>query len=189
MLKSKNAIFSQEIGLRLALIFGSYLYNIKHLHFGFWNNDMKLNLNNLSQAQTNYCNLLKKLVPAHVKSILDVGCGTGALAQELLSSGYKVDCVTPSAFFTPIIAANTEGKSKIYQSKFEDLKTEKKYDLVLFSESFQYIDIEKGIKRAMDLLNHNGHILISDYFKRDKKIVWVNSFQEAKLNIDIFLKK
>ena len=171
MAKSKNAVFSQELGLRLALIFGNYLYGINYLHFGCWGSGMKLDLNNLSKAQTQYCDLLRELIPLNVKTILDVGCGTGAFSRELLTAGYSVDCVTPSTFFTSLIAANTDGKSEIFQTTFEELKTDKKYDLVLFCESFQYIDIEKGFEMAMGLLNENGHILISDYFKRDKKAV------------------
>ncbi|MAJ33746.1 MAG: hypothetical protein CMF95_04290, partial [Candidatus Marinimicrobia bacterium] len=39
-----------------------------------------------------------------------------------------------------------------------------KYDLILESESACYIKIEKGFKKAKEILNHGGYLLVSDYF-------------------------
>jgi hypothetical protein len=58
-------------------------------------------------------------------------------------------------------------KVQIYQSKFEDVKTDNKYDLILFSESFQYIPMDNSFTNGLNALNSGGHIMISDFFQID----------------------
>ena len=49
--------------------------------------------------------------------------------------------------------------------KIEKLKIEKSYDLVLFSESFQYVNIKNSLTKIPSLLNQNGSLLICDFFR------------------------
>ena len=80
-------------------------------------------------------------------SILDVGCGTGIILCELLKKGYSVDAVIPSIHLQKRVEAKIKilrpkSKPQIYSSKFEEMLENKdfsKYDLIFFSESFQYI--------------------------------------------------
>ena len=46
------------------------------------------------------------------------------------------------------------------------MKIEKSYDLVLFSESFQYVNIKKSLDKVPSLLNKNGRLLICDFFRQ-----------------------
>ena len=48
-----------------------------------------------------------------------------------------------------------------------NLKTDNTYDLILFSESFQYVPIKKSLEKCYQLLNPNGYILICDFFQKD----------------------
>ena len=50
---------------------------------------------------------------------------------------------------------------------FEDLETDKQYDLVLFSESFQYVRLSSSLTNVARYLADGGHLLICDFFKTD----------------------
>jgi hypothetical protein len=58
-------------------------------------------------------------------------------------------------------------------SAYERYNPQKRFDLVLMSESCQYIDIEKGALKSKEILKHKGYILVSDYFVKtaDKKSI------------------
>jgi len=85
----------------------------------------------------------------------------------LLARGYSVDVVSPGQILTDYARAKLGGKAGIFQKKFEDIVTDKKYDLILFSESFQYIPMDKSIPGALNLLNPGGYIIVSDFFADD----------------------
>jgi len=158
---------SREIGLEIGTICGKHLLNVEHLHYGYWTKDIKVDLANLPAAQKKYTDFLMSNVPDGVRSILDVGCGMGQTAKRLTEAGYKVDCVSPSSFLAQQARALLQEKSEVFECFYEQLQTEKRYDLVLFSESFQYIDPETAIKKTLSLLNPAGRILICDIFKVD----------------------
>jgi 2-polyprenyl-3-methyl-5-hydroxy-6-metoxy-1,4-benzoquinol methylase len=168
-MKKKSSIRSQEFGLELASLVGKQLYNINHLHYGYWDDGVDVNLNNLKKAQDRYCNLVKSTFPGGVRNILDVGAGSGEFAKSLLKDGYMVDCVSPGEYLSEQISEKLGPNVEVFQCFFEQLQTDKKYDLIMFSESFQYIDIESGFMKAISLLKPGGHILICDFFKRDKR--------------------
>src|SRR5688572_14967616 len=82
----KIAFSSREVGLAVGLLAGKYLLGMNHLHYGIWPPDLALKLSNLGAAQQNFADFVLKHVPRTVSSILDVGCGAGALAHQLLSA-------------------------------------------------------------------------------------------------------
>ena len=143
------------------------MLKLEHLHYGYWTKDLEVDLANLRVAQENYVDFLISNIPDGVNSILDVGCGMGQTAKKLTHTGYKVDCVSPS----PVLAQQTRAllreESKVFECCYEQLQTENRYDLVLFSESFQYIDPEKATKKTLALLNRDGCLLICDIFRLD----------------------
>jgi SAM-dependent methyltransferase len=130
-------------------------------------NNKKINLNEFKIAQQNYTDLILKNIPKNVKNILDVGSGCGTIAKKLIDKNYYVDCVSPDPFLSKRIIKNIGDDIKIYENKFENIKFNKKYDLILFSESFQYIDMKKCMIKIKKLLNDDGFVLITDCFKKD----------------------
>src|SRR4030042_340912 len=62
-----------------------------------------------------------------------------------------------------------DNKSHIFESAYEEIITENRYDLILFGESFQYINLEKALRTSWKLLNDGGYLLICDFFKMDAK--------------------
>ena len=164
-MQQSEKVDTRDLGLQVGNILGKFLFKTEHLHYGYWPEDLEVSFDNLSQSQKNYTEFLLSHIPENVKTILDVGCGVGENAHKLLQKGYKVDCVSPSPFLTGKTREKVQDKSEIFECFFEDLQTDKKYDLILFSESFQYIKLVKSIPKALGLLNPEGYILISDFFK------------------------
>lgn len=164
-MNSSKKVDSKDVGLQLGWILGKYLLETDHLHYGYWPEDLKVELANVAQAQKNYSDFLFSHIPEGIHSVLDVGCGTGANAERFIKEGYQVDCVSPSAFLTKRTLERVGDKCEMFECFFEDIETDKKYDMIFFSESFQYVKIEKSLDKCMKLLNKNGYILICDFFK------------------------
>ena len=165
--KSKRKVDSKEIGLEAGLMVMKFFLKTEYIHYGYFTNGLAADVTNLKKAQDNYAEMLFSNIPSGTVTILDVGCGSGKTAFELINRSYKVDCVSPGKILTEY-ARNLVGDSAtFFQSKFENLESNKKYDLVLFSESFQYIPMDKSIAKALELLNPGGHIMVSDFFKTD----------------------
>lgn len=164
MIKRKK-IDSRDIGLQIASIVGKYFLKTEHLHYGYWPENLEVNIMNLAIAQKNYSEFLLGHIPAKVRTILDVGCGTGENTKLLSEKGYSVDGVSPSYYQAEKARKKIPAESRIFECFYEDLKTDKKYDLILFSESFQYLKIAPSLEKCTSLLNPGGYILICDFFK------------------------
>ena len=167
--KSENTtvVDSKEVGLAVGLILGEQLLGMRDLHYGLWTDGMDVSLANFSRAQQNYSEFLLSRIPPGTRRILDVGSGAGKLARELLSVGYQVDCVSPSTYLTGRLKDSLRERCHIYPVKFEALDTTQNYDLVLFSESFQYVNPEIALAKVCELLSPGGHLIISDFFRRN----------------------
>ena len=140
-----------------------------YLHYGFWDNPESVNaseftLNEMVKAQGRYIEHLVSFIPKDVKTVLDVGAGIGGNSSYLLSKGYEVEALSPDEYQETVFAEKYNGEVKFHRSKFEDFKPEKKYDLVLESESACYIQIEPGWKTARKTIRDGGYLLASDYF-------------------------
>jgi len=166
MTTSKKKV-SREIGIEVASICSKYFLKSPHLHYGYWTSDLQADIANLRTAQENYARFLISHIPDNVKTILDVGCGSGQMAKTLVEAGYHVDCVSPSPYLGNQARELLGAKSTVFECIYEDLETENRYDLVLFGESFQYIPPGEAIRRTFDLLSEGGHLLICDIFKKD----------------------
>lgn len=167
MSKKNRKLDSKEVGLEVGLILFRYFLDTEYLHYGYFSNGLATEVRNLRQAQINYAEFLKGNTPSGVKTILDVGCGSGRFALELSNSGYQIDCVSPGTILTEHAKKLLGDKSIMFNCKFEDVVTDKKYDMIMFSESFQYINMDASFTNALKFLNPGGHIMICDFFKTD----------------------
>ena len=158
---------TRDLGLEIATICGRYFLKLEYLHYGYWNNGLEIDIANLHTAQESYTNFLISHIPKGVQTILDVGCGTGKIAKLLTGMGYLVDCVSPSPFLSEQASSLLGSTSRIFRCPYEQLDIERQYDLVLFSESFQYVALEKGLEQTTRFLNNGGYLLICDVFKKD----------------------
>ncbi|HEV8523959.1 MAG TPA: class I SAM-dependent methyltransferase, partial [Terriglobales bacterium] len=148
----------------LGLILGARLLKTEDLHYGYWSDGLAVNLANLPKAQDAYCEFLLGKIPKDVKSILDVGCGTGHVAHLLVQRGYQVECVSPAPLLTQAARERLGTTVTIYETTMEALTPPHSYDLLLFSESFQYIPPEQSLPKANRMLNTGGYVLLCAFF-------------------------
>lgn len=159
------ALSSSEFGLALGLIFGRFFLDMQDLHYGYWPPQLPHVPQNLSVAQAAYTDLLMSHIPGDARSVLDVGCGAGNTARKLLERGYRVDGVSPNSFLTAVARQALGDRATIFETKFQELVTDRRYDVVLFSESLLFIPLAQALAKALQLLNQGGHILITDIFR------------------------
>jgi SAM-dependent methyltransferase len=164
-----KARHTRELGLELGYRLLKFALKTEHLHYGLFEPDIPVDFSNIKVAQDRYLQRLVELIPAGARTILDVGCGSGKMAEHLLEKGYTIDCVSPSPELTALATERLGARATIYRGRYETVSIPKRYDLVLFSESFQYIPLDVGIAKSVSLLNPGGHILICDFFDDPSK--------------------
>ena len=150
------------------------LSKTNYLHFGLWDGGAELNLLNFQKAQENYAQKLISIIPKSVKTVLDVGCGVGGNAIAINKAGFSVESMSPDPYQQELFTKNTSGKIPFHLTTLEDYKTDKKYDLLLLSESVQYIPEKEIFRKANELLKPNGFLLTSDYYKNENGITQEN---------------
>lgn len=56
------------------------------------------NLESLPKTQEQYMEKVLSQIPAQVKNILNIGCGAGGMAKNMIQRGYTVTCCEPDPF-------------------------------------------------------------------------------------------
>lgn len=154
-----------------AIDFYTGLTGTSYLHYGYWEplpaSVDDLTLPRLRVAQTAYATKLLDLIPAGVRTILDVGCGIGGNAKTMLGRGFNVEGLAPDPLQQIKFTKYTEGKVPFHLTRFEDYQTDRQYDLVLFSESSQYISVDNLATGTAKLLEPGGYLLMADMMRSD----------------------
>ena len=149
----------------MGYLIGHYFLNMQDLHYGYWPEGLAPTAWNLAQAQAHYTDFLMTHIPPEVRSVLDVGCGAGNTARKLLERGLSVDCVSPNGVLTDVAKRVLAGRATVFETRFQHLVTERRYDCVLFSESLLFIPLDEAFTKAIALLNPGGYVLITDIFR------------------------
>jgi MPBQ/MSBQ methyltransferase len=147
------------------------LTNSPYLHYGYWDS-LPASADDLTPAQLRvaqqaYADRLLSLIPESTQTILDVGCGIGGNAAYLLSRGFTVEGLAPDPFQQTHFLQRTGGRAEFHLSRFEDFPTTKPYDLLLFSESSQYLATTDIAQKSAQLLHPGGYVLIADMFRKN----------------------
>jgi len=167
---------SKEFGLVAA----QQLFKLESLHYGFWESGAAISINEIVKAQEKHTSFLCEhirdaIADNNTAKILDVGCGTGLVVKKLLQMGYNVDGLVPSNWMAKmarekVVPYKNDSKGRIYESTFEDfarLNVIDKYQIVFFSESYQYIDLQSSFNVLGRILSDTGTVIIFDFFRRD----------------------
>ncbi|OGI08667.1 MAG: hypothetical protein A2Y40_05170 [Candidatus Margulisbacteria bacterium GWF2_35_9] len=164
MFKSKSKLKQKP---DLLLSYYAEITKSKHLHFGMWEKDDDLDMKHLLIAQDRYSQHVLSFIPKSVKSVLDVGAGVGGNAQKMLNMGLSVKAVSPDSILKTEFEKNTNHKIPYILTKFETLDIDENFDMVLMSESVQYINVIGGFKKAREVLNKGGYLLTIDYYHEE----------------------
>lgn len=145
------------------------LTNSNYLHYGYWEPlptyGEELTLTRLRVAQESYAAKLFSFIPEGTKTVLDVGCGIGGNAAYLCDRGFSVEGLAPDALQQERFIQNTNGQVPFYLTRFEDFHSSNSYDLVLLSESSQYIAVDDLAQGAACLLSNGGYLLVADMMR------------------------
>ena len=87
---TNNILPSHEFGLAMGLLFGRFSYKMEDLHYGYWTDDLPVDIQNLPKAQAQFTELLISKIPQGVKRILDVGCATATRRRSFSIEGTKL---------------------------------------------------------------------------------------------------
>lgn len=160
-----KSTYYNDIALRLM----HRLFKVEHLHYGYFGPTLKPELKNLAAAQAAYVKNLLSFLPKDAKKIFDVGCGTGGVASELVKKGLNVTCIAPDAYMVDMTEQRTQGKARYFVDLYENIDSEVEhgtFDLILMSESCQYIKPDPGWANHVRFLRPGGYILVADFFKQ-----------------------
>jgi SAM-dependent methyltransferase len=158
---------TKKLGLDIQANLFKFFFDSEYLHYGYWTPGLEVKATNFRQAQENYARLLMEHIPPGTRSILEIGCGTGKMAEDLIRQGYEVTCVSPPGPLTDRAIKRLNGKGTVHAMRFEDFTTEEKFDLCLFSESYQYIDMRTSFAQCGKFLKPGGWILLCDFFRTE----------------------
>lgn len=98
-----------------------------------------------------------------IKSILEIGCGTGNLAKRIIASKY--DYLGLDLFQEMLdIAKQNEPKAALFQADIRDFSLEQKFDCAIITgRSISYLIDNQGVADAFkcinDVLNKNGILM------------------------------
>lgn len=153
-----------------ALRFYYEVLGLERLHYGLWDPTDPLTLEGVKIAQKRYEDFLKdeigKLVDSSEQTaVLDVGCGSGIMSETLHHLNYQVEGLSPDLYQKEVFEKRVP--VPFHLARFQHFQPSKQYDIVLMSESAQYIPIKKLFEKALEALKSDGHLMVCDYFTYD----------------------
>lgn len=137
------------------------------LHYGLWLPGETPSMPRLREAQERYVDKLVALLPPVPASVLDIGGGTGAMAGRLHALGYDVEMLTPSEVQVGLAREALGDTVKVHHTRLEEFSTSRKFDVCLFSESFQYMPMSVSLPKTKAMLKPGGRVVIADCFRSE----------------------
>ncbi len=157
---------SRALGLEIAVDLARFLTGREHLHYGLWEDGLEVSVRNLLTAQEAYCDRLLAMFPPYKSlRVLDIGGGTGELARRMFEIGHEVEIVVPDEFLAMRCRQNADRSVRVHQTVFEQFATSRRFDICLFAESLQYINLSVALENAIEHLSPGGEILVGDCFR------------------------
>ena len=131
--------------------------------------------------------IVKVLKDINNLEILDIGGGTGTLADTLINLGGNVTILDPEIKMTNI-AKEKNNKVNILNGYLTNVGlNDELFDLIIMRDSFHHIeDKEETLKECKRLLNNKGKILIYEFDKTNiiTKLIYIferSCFEKVKM--------
>jgi cyclopropane fatty-acyl-phospholipid synthase-like methyltransferase len=183
-----------------ALRFYYEVLGLERLHYGLWDESDPLTLEGAKIAQKRYEDFLVEEIEAISASnentaILDVGCGSGIMSETLYKKNFKVEGLSPDLYQKEVFEKRIP--VKFHLERFQHFEPTQTYNIVLMSESAQYIPLKHLFVKASECLPESGYLMVCDYFTYDnasgpmaKSGHKLNAFlQQAEANGFVEIKK
>ena len=133
-----------------------------------WEDMNYLDDEKLKLFQTLYTDLFELYKIKHKKmNVLEVGCGHGIRTLIFIDLVKHITAIDPEKKLIDLLNKKIEDKKvETFVSNCEDFRSDKKFDLVIFSYSFFAIKHkQKCLLNVTKMLKHNGYILVLDPLK------------------------
>lgn len=174
-LNPRHAVRTVKDSRELGLVLTRQLLGVDDLHYGLWSPGLEVKLPNIAQAQQNYSDMLLQVIagPPRPQRVFDVGCGSGRLLVQLRQRGYDAVGLSPSVSLNADVQQRLQehgfAGTQVVTARFEDVDAHSvgRFDVVLFSESFQYISMTRAFENAAKVLAPGGRVIICDFFRTD----------------------
>lgn len=153
---------AKRIKVSFALRFYREVFGLDHLHYGLWDGE-PVTFEGLRSAQERYAERLAGLIPEGTRTVLDVGCGTGSFSAALKGRGYRVEGLSPDPHQQKLYGERVG--EPFHLVRFQDFDVPHPYDLVVMSESVQYIWLPSYFPAVRRAIRAGGHLLLADYFR------------------------
>ena len=167
-MKTSARMREQTTELNFELYFVTEILKLSSLHYGFWEEGQasgEFDLDEIKQAQARFTERLIAFVPKDVETILDVGAGIGDNARALTNIGHRVTAISPDQNHARHFEKSADPKIEFHRSKFEEFESDRRFDLLLFSESHRYFDRQIGLRQCRRLVSPGGHLLVCGMFR------------------------
>ena len=127
---------------------------VHSLHYGF-----DLADGGIAAAQRRASDYLFERLPPAPKRLLEVGIGLCGTGRELTDRGYDYTGISPDA--SQVERCRAAGLN-VEHHYFERMPTGRRFELILFQESAQYINAQALLTQAARLLETEGRMIIHD---------------------------
>ncbi len=149
--------FSFPLNVYTHILYKDYV-NVEYLHYGFFSDSCR----DIKKAQKRASDFLFSQLPPSPCRVLEVGIGVGTTLFNLQQLGYDVVGITPDQNQIDFVRNRYGEDLPVFCVSLEDFSDTNKFDLILFQESAQYINVDILFRQAMSMLREQGHLIVLD---------------------------
>jgi ubiquinone/menaquinone biosynthesis C-methylase UbiE len=124
--------------------------------------------------------ILANLIQDSPKIVLDVGCGNGTIARNLV---YLVDRVDAIDFSSPMIEVGktlpngNHPNLRWILSQVEDAELNPQYSLITAGQSLHWLDLDRVFSRFREILVPDGYVAIIEVAEEKENLPWRNELK------------
>jgi hypothetical protein len=133
---------------------------VEAMHYGLFEREGEP----ISVAQERSTALLLSRLPPPPRRLLEVGIGLGATLDRLLSLGYEAEGITPDARQMAVVRSRFGERFPVRAAGLEAFRTDRRYEVLVFQESSQYIESAALARKARELSEPGATLVVLDEF-------------------------